>query len=75
VEISRRTEEFGHIAQVFSTFEDRVSIDDEEPVARGINSFQLVFHDNTWSIVSMSWDHESGTRVIPSRYLTKDSVL
>lgn len=69
VEISRRTELFGHIAQIFSTFEDRISLEDEEPVARGINSFQLVFSEDRWLIISMIWDHESESRVIPSQYL------
>jgi hypothetical protein len=65
---------FGHVAQVFSIFEDRISVQDEEPVARGINCFQLVFHNDKWRIVSMIWDHESDTRRIPTSYITKSTT-
>jgi len=43
-EIARRTEQFGHIAHVWSTYESRHERDDPHPFMRGINSFQL-FHD------------------------------
>src|SRR3954468_11238869 len=43
-EVARRTEEFGRIAQVWSTYESRHNENDAEPFMRGINSFQL-FND------------------------------
>ena len=60
-EIARRTEQFGRIAHVWSTYESRHSRDDRDPFMRGINSFQL-FHDGKrWWIVNIFWQHESPT--------------
>jgi len=68
-EIARRTEQFGRIAHVWSTYESRHSRDDREPFMRGINSFQL-FHDgNRWWIVNIFWQHESAKHPLPERYL------
>src|SRR5207247_7569679 len=43
-EIARRTEQFGQIAHVWSTYESRHKEDDPEPCMRGITSIQL-FND------------------------------
>ena len=68
-EVARRTEQFGQIAQVWSTYESRHSTDDREPFMRGINGFQL-FHDGTrWWILNIFWQHESATHRIPDKYL------
>jgi hypothetical protein len=68
-EVARRTEEFGQIAHVWSTYESRHREDDPEPFMRGINSFQL-FHDGTrWWIVTIYWRHETPDAPIPERYL------
>ena len=68
-EITRRTEEFGQIAHVWSTYESRHSPDDTEPFMRGINSFQL-FHDGKrWWIVNIFWQHESADHPLPEQYL------
>jgi hypothetical protein len=67
-EIHRVTERFGSIANVFSTYESRLS--PEGPViARGINSLQL-FHDGArWWIASATWQDESPRNPIPREYL------
>jgi hypothetical protein len=68
-EIARRTEQFGHIAHVWSTYESRHNADDPEPFMRGINSIQL-FHDgNRWWIVTIYWQQESSVDPIPAKYL------
>ena len=68
-EIARRTEQFGQIAHVWSTYESRHKEDDPEPFMRGINSIQL-FHDRTrWWIVTIYWQHESADAPIPGKYL------
>jgi hypothetical protein len=68
-EIARRTERFGSIAHVWSTYESRHSKNDPAPFMRGINSIQL-FHDGRrWWIVSIYWQHESAPHPIPERYL------
>jgi hypothetical protein len=68
-EVARRTDQFGQIAHVWSTYESRRSADDPEPFMRGINSIQL-FHDGTrWWIVGIYWQHESAEHPIPEKYL------
>lgn len=69
VEISRVTEEFGQIAHAFSTYESRRIAADEEPFARGINSFQLMHDGSRWWIVSIYWQSESESNPIPIEYL------
>ena len=58
-EIARRTEQFGHIAQVWSTYESRHDPADPEPFMRGINSIQLFNDGNRWWIVNIYWQQES----------------
>jgi hypothetical protein len=68
-EVARRTEQFGRMAHIWSTYESRHRQDDPEPFMRGINSFQL-FHDGTrWWIVNIYWQHESAAHPIPEKYL------
>jgi len=67
-EIARRTEQFGHIAHVWSTYESRHNEDDPQPFMRGINSIQLVYDDNRWWIVTIYWQHESSDDPIPEIY-------
>lgn len=67
VEIARRVDTFGNMAQVWSVYEARSAPGDAEPERRGVNSIQL-FRDERghWSIVSMIWDNErEGTRIPP----------
>jgi hypothetical protein len=68
-EIARRTEQFGHIAHVWSTYESRHSADDPKPFMRGINSFQLFYDGNRWWIVNIFWQQESAQDPIPEEYL------
>ena len=59
VEIGRRIDLFGNIAQVWSAYEARRALDDAEPERRGINSIQLFRTPEAgWRIVSMIWDNE-----------------
>ena len=68
-EIARRTEQFGHIAHVWSTYESRHDPNDAEPFMRGINSIQL-FHDGSrWWIVTIYWQQESLVDPIPAKYV------
>ncbi|HXX42807.1 MAG TPA: hypothetical protein VEI58_11155 [Chthoniobacterales bacterium] len=69
IEIARRTDQFGQIAHVWSTYESKHSLDDPEPFMRGINSIQL-FHDGErWWVVSIYWQQEGDTALIPKKYL------
>jgi hypothetical protein len=68
-EIARRTEQFGQIAHVWSTYESRHSEDDPEPFMRGINSIQLFNDGKRWWIVSIYWQQENAGAPIPETYL------
>jgi hypothetical protein len=68
-EVARRTEQFGRIAHVWSTYESRYDAGDAEPFMRGINSFQLFNDGNRWWILSVYWQHESAEHAIPEKYL------
>ena len=68
-EVARRTEQFGEIAHVWSTYESRHAKDDPEPFMRGINSFQLFYDGTRWWIVNIYWQHENAANPIPAKYL------
>jgi pimeloyl-ACP methyl ester carboxylesterase len=68
-EVARRVERFGHIVQVFSTYEARHDPKDAAPFVRGINSFQLLFDGTRWWAVTIFWEAESETVRIPKEYL------
>jgi hypothetical protein len=68
-EIARRTEQFGRLAQAWSTYESRHDPADPEPFMRGINSIQLFNDGNRWWIVNIYWQQESDEDPIPEKYL------
>ena len=67
VEIDRRIDVLGNMAQVWSLYEARTAPDDATPERRGVNSIQLYRDpDLGWRIVSMIWDNERpGVKVAP----------
>ena len=68
-EITRRSERFGRIVHVWTTYESLHTLSDPQPFARGINSIQL-FHDGSrWWILSVYWQGESPAEPIPADYL------
>ena len=67
-EVARRVDRFGHIAQVFSTYESRHE-PSGAPFARGINSIQLMNDGKRWFIVTIFWEGESDSVKIPAEYL------
>ena len=70
-EIARRTESFGNIAHVFSTYESRHKAEDPKPFARGINSIQLMNDGKRWWIVTVFWQGEGPENPLPEKYLKK----
>ena len=68
-EASRRTDCFGAVCQVFSTYESRRKPSDEKPFVRGINSIQLVNDGKRWWVASVAWDTEKPDKPIPAQYL------
>jgi hypothetical protein len=65
VEIGRRIDLFGNIAQVWSAYEARSALSDARPERRGINSIQLFKDPAGWRIVSMIWDNERDGLSLP----------
>ena len=69
-EITRRVEKFGHIAQVFSSYESRHE-KEAAPFARGINSFQLFWDESRWWVLTILWDSETPQNQLPPEFRTK----
>ena len=67
MEVVRHSDRFGNMIQAFSTYESRNS-KDGPPIARGINSIQLVFHEKRWWIASVMWENESRNNPIPEEF-------
>lgn len=68
VEIARKTEQFGHVAHVFSTYDGRPKSSEMPPI-RGINSIQLFNDDTRWWVMNIFWMQESKEHPIPAAYL------
>ena len=68
-EAARKTEQFGQIAHLFSTYESRRTPDDPKPFQRGINSFQLMNDGTRWWIVTIFWEGEDEKNPLPQKYL------
>jgi hypothetical protein len=66
-QVARRVDRFGHLAQVFSTYETRL---DGEPglLGRGINAIHLLWDETRWWVVTIMWDAETPTQPIPAEY-------
>lgn len=80
-QIKVRTETFGHLAHLWSTYETRSAPSatgpDGKPVKeseakllhRGINSIQAVFDGKQWRILQIAWQDESPAEPLPEKYL------
>lgn len=68
-EIARRTETYGGLTHVWSTYEARQKADDAKPFMRGINSIQLMNDGQRWWVVSIFWQQEGPEIPLPEKYL------
>jgi hypothetical protein len=68
-EIARRTDIYGNIAQVFSTYQSFHKADDKKPFVRGINSFQLLNDGKRWWVITIYWQNETPENPLPEEYL------
>jgi hypothetical protein len=68
-EISRKSERYGNIMQIFSTYESRHDVKDAQPFARGINSFQLFYDGTRWWVVTIYWLEETPENPLPKEFL------
>jgi len=67
-EVARRTEQFGHMAHVYSTYEIRDKKTDPQPRRHGVTSFNLAFIDGRWWIVTLQWSGLQADLPLPERY-------
>ncbi len=65
-QIKYKTESFGHIAHLWSTYTTSLA---GKPLARGINSIQAVYDGKDWKIFGILWEAENATDQIPAQYL------
>jgi hypothetical protein len=71
-ETAHRSERYGQLVHVFSTYESRRRATDPAPFARGINSIQL-FHDGKrWWVMTIMWRSESPDLPLPPRYIESE---
>jgi len=68
VEVARRTERFGPVVHLMSTYESGESVDGE-PFERGVNSIQLMYKDGRWWVLTIFWSIETEQQPIPAEYL------
>ena len=59
---------YGHIAQLWSTYEVRPTRDGK-PEVRGINSIQAVYDGQNWKVLQIVWQAETPALPIPAEYL------
>ena len=68
-ELARHVDQYGNIAQVFSTYHAFKNATDKDPFMRGINSFQLLNDGKRWWVITIYWQQESAENPIPKQYL------
>ncbi len=68
-EISRRTDSYAGIAQVFSTYQKGMNTQNPEEFSRGINCIQLYHDGQRWWIISIIWQDEQPDNPIPEEYI------
>jgi hypothetical protein len=69
--IAERTEEFGNLSMVWTTYESRHEASDAKPFARGINCLTLAHAQGRYWIVNITWDDERPGLILPEKYLSK----
>jgi len=69
-EIGKKTEQFGNMVHVFSTYESKRTMKDEKPFMRGINSFHVWYDGKRWWVITILWQNESPDTPIPEKYIT-----
>lgn len=68
IEVNREVHRFGHVVQVFSTYESKYSKNDAEPFMKGINSIQLFNDGDRWWVLTVYWSQETEDNPIPKAF-------
>lgn len=66
-ELSRKTEQWGELAHVFTTYE--TNTEKNKSIQRGINSVQLMHDGTRWWIISLLFEAERPQLPLPEAYL------
>jgi len=67
-ETARKSQTFGDIVQVFTTYETKHNLTDKQVWMRGINGIQLVHSRGRWWILSIFWEDEGNGLTIPKEF-------
>ncbi len=67
-ELSRKTDSFGAMTHIYSTYESRET-KDGKAIDRGINSMEFFYDGERWWCVEIYWDSERPGNPIPEKYL------
>lgn len=65
-ETARKVEQWGRVAQVWSTYESFETADAKEAFDRGINTITLVHDGQRWWVAGLAWDDEEPGKPLPS---------
>lgn len=68
-QVKVRTERFGHLAHLWSTYFLRMNQPDAPVTVRGINSIQAARIDGQWKIVGIAWQAETASEKLPPAYV------
>ena len=71
-EISRRTQQYGNIAHIDSTYGGEITLEGKVETFRGVNSIEAFFDGTRWWISSVMWMSESPDHPIPRLYFEKN---
>jgi len=67
VQVKVKTESYGHVAHLWSTYEIRPTLDGKATVT-GINSIQAVFDGARWRVLSILWEPSTTAGPLPEKY-------
>jgi hypothetical protein len=66
-QIKVKTETYGHIAHLWSTYETTSAND--KKTDRGINSIQAIYDGKQWHIIQIVWQAQTPDNPVPEKYL------
>ncbi len=69
---NRRTDQFGDIAHSYVVFEVRFDADSRFPLARGVDSMQMVRIDGRWWVTSINTQFVRPNTPLPRRFLDEE---
>ncbi|NGP89725.1 hypothetical protein [Fodinibius halophilus] len=71
-ELHRKTEQYGPILHLFSTYQAELQTPDGDTILRGINGIQMMKKDGQWKVVSLIWHEEDKAHPLPKKYLPEE---